>query len=600
MKDGRFGNWIAGAKDWAVSRNKFWGTPLPIWRCGCGHMHAIGSIKELEEKTGTKVDDLHKDTVDKLTMACEKCGKEMHRTSEVIDTWYDSGSASFAQYHYPFENKEMFEKSFPYSFIAEAIDQTRGWFYTLHVLGTLLFDDVAFRSVGVGGHLCDEEGEKMSKSKGNVILPNEMFDKFGVDVVRLLFTQYGLGPSIKFGEGPLNESIVPFFNTLWNSYFFARSYLQDQKVPSDAPKEMAVEDKWMLNKTNIVIKQFTDLLENHNENHCLALMQEFVVEDFSRWYIKLVRDRTSEKDEALAYVFSSVLDAVTKLLAPLAPYVSEYIYQEAVRSKDTPLSVHLAEWPRPGAIDEESDARMRTARDIVQAILSARDKSQIGVRWPLGEITVATSDETVGKVLEEYGGLIKSHTNVRSIIVQDSFEHIDYSMKPNYRSLGESFGEVTADIITEMKKLDFEELTKEMAAGKTHPVEFNGEKYALKPEHFTISRHAQEPYEFGDFKSGTIYINKELSDDLLTEGFAREIVRRVQALRKDAGLEKSDLISLYVQLNPDMSSTVGELLQDFKGKIGAKDITVSTIAPEKEYEFSKSAKVKGKEFTVFF
>ena len=599
LKDGRFGNWLEGAKDWAVSRNKFWGTPLPIWKCECGEKHAIGSVEELNKLTGENVEDLHKDTVDKLTIKC-KCGKDMHRTSEVIDTWYDSGSASFAQYHYPFENKEMVEKSFPYSFIAEAIDQTRGWFYTLHVLGTMLFDDIAYRNVGVGGHLCDEAGEKMSKSKGNVIMPNDMFNKFGVDAVRLLFTQYGLGSNIKFGEGALKENIMPFLTTLWNSFLFARYYLDDNPAPEEMPSDLRVEDKWMLNKTNIVVKRFTELLESHNENHCFSLLQEFILDDFSRWYIKLVRDRTDEKDDALSYVFNHVIDVAARLLAPFAPYVSEYIYQEALRKEGRPISVHHESWPEPGKIDEESDSRMSRARDLVQGILSVRDKSQIGVRWPLAEVIITSEDEGISAVLEEFGELIKKQTNVKEIKIKDSFEHLEFSMKPNYRSMGESFGEQTADAITEMKKLDFEELTKEMVEGKSHKVKSGENEFELLPEHFNIEKKAKDPFEFSDFKGGSIYISKEIPEELFKEGLAREIIRRIQALRKKAGLEKKDTISLYVHVDEDVKSAVSGILQSAKKKIGAKDIKVSSEKPSKEYEHKEDATVKGKSFSVYF
>lgn len=617
IKDGRFGNWIAGAKDWAVSRNKFWGTPLPIWKCDCGHVDAIGSIAELEERSGVKVDDLHKDTVDKLKVRCTQCDKTMTRTPEVIDCWYDSGSASFAQYHYPFENKEMFDKSFPYSFIAEAIDQTRGWFYTMHVLGTLLFDKMAYKSVGVGGHLCDEKGEKMSKSKGNIIKPNEVFDKFGVDASRLLFCQYGLGASIRFGEGPLNEGIMPFFNTLWNSFYFGRAYMDAQNIDGlKKPAKMNLEDKWMVKKTDIVIQKYTDLLEKHNENHCLALIQNFVTEDLSRWYIKLIRDRAAYKDEALAYTFRYVFDAVSKLLAPLAPYVSEYIYQESVRTEKSPISVHLADWPKVKSVDESADESMSLARDVVQGILSARDKASIGVRWPLAKAIISAPDmnkeskDKLKLMLKNLDSLIMAQTNVRDIIIEEI--DVDIKVSPDYRALGKEFGEHTATIISHIKGKEdiLANLFKSnkdysfTAESKTVDVikgEVTEEKeFVLSKNQFKIEKLVPEEYSYGEIKNAVIYVEKALTPELEAEGFAREVVRRVQALRKDAGLEKSDDIDLYVQFNPDMHESVGKNVEGMKKKIGAKKLTFSTQASSTDFEFSQEFKVKGKEFVISF
>jgi isoleucyl-tRNA synthetase len=611
IQEGRFGNWISGAKDWAVSRNKFWGTPLPIWICDdCGHQVAIGSIDELKELTGTKVDDLHKPTVDGLTFECpqDKCKGTMKRTPEVIDCWYDSGSAPFAQYHYPFENKEIFDKSYPYSFISEAIDQTRGWFYTMHVLGTLLFDKQAYNSCAVGGLLCDENGEKMSKSKGNIVKPDEIFDQVGVDAVRMLMCSYPLGEQIKFGMKPMDESVKPFFNTLWNSYFFVKSYLDlfNLKGEEVAKAQLAVEDEWMLSRVNELVKEITFNLEHNEYNHAVNKIQSFVIDDFSRWYIKLIRDRTNEQDKALAYVFKYIIERVVKLMAPITPYVSETIFQDFIKNKDTEISVHNESWPKVEKINTELNKNMDLARDFVQGILAVRDKAQIGVRWPLGTINVLFEDlndksiaDRAQKALKMLKPLIFAHTNIKNIEIVEKFKHLDYSMKPNYRSMGEDFGTDTGDVLNHVKTLDQNAIMNSVVQGYDYVIHLeDGREFSLYKKHFDISKTVHEPWAHAEFKYGEIFVSKELTPELMNEGFAREITRRIQALRKDSGLEKQDKIELYVKPASDINLQLEEFIEQIQTKVGAEKIEISTATPSKDYKFSSTDKIKGNEFTV--
>lgn len=423
IKDGRFGKWLEGAKDWALSRFKFWGTPLPIWKCsgGCGKEKVIGSIEELK-KNASKMPkgkiDLHKPFVDKVKLKCS-CGKDMTRVADVIDCWYDSGAASFAQFHYPFENKKEFEKRFPYDFIAEGVDQTRGWFYTSHVLGALLFDKPAYKNVISMGHVVDDKGEKMSKTKGNIIKPREILDQAGVDAVRLQFCTTDVGNSKRFSYALMRELVIPFLTVLYNSKKYYEQ-LNKKKVKTK------VEDKWILSKLNSLIKEVTKDLEDYNLNSPFQKITDFVIKDFSRGYIKMTRDRDDTKE-----ILGEVLEKVSLLLAPFAPYISEHVYQ--IFSKD---SVHLSKWPKADLkkIDQKLEGEFFCLSGIIEKGLAERDKVQIGLKWPLNKITINESRK-IRKELEE---LIKSQVNVKKVAWIDAgkrFE-LDTKMTPELEAEG--------------------------------------------------------------------------------------------------------------------------------------------------------------------
>ncbi|MEK6907020.1 MAG: isoleucine--tRNA ligase, partial [Nanoarchaeota archaeon] len=424
IKEGRFGNWLEGAKDWALSRKKFWGTPLPIWRCDeCKNEIIIGSIRELKELSGIKKEiDLHKPEIDEVKIKCKKCKSLMTRIPDVIDCWYDSGSAIFAQYHYPFENKEIFEKSFPYDFIAEAIDQTRGWFYTLHALSTLLFEKNAYKNVVCAGFLVDENGEKMSKSKGNILNPWETFDAVGVDATRLQFCVNEPGDDKRFSVNLVNQQVMPFLTILWNSYQYSRNLKSTNK-----PK-LQLEDQWIISRVNTLINNVTEELEKHNYNKCLSSFIEFVNEDLSRNYIKLIRNRADDNDATLGYVFNYVFERLSKLLAPFAPYISDYLYQSFENK-----SVHLSEWPLADKrmIKKDIEDNMMHAKNIIQEILSERNREQIGVRWPLFEVEIMTKEDAVynsAKILED---LIKKQVNCKKLILKKQNMEKDFEVKLN-------------------------------------------------------------------------------------------------------------------------------------------------------------------------
>jgi len=404
IKEGRFGKWLEGAKDWALSRFKFWGTPLPIWKCECGQEKIIGSVEELKKNASNmpkgKI-DLHKPWIDKVKLKC-KCGKEMERIQDVIDCWYDSGSAPFAQFHYPFENKKEFEQRFPYDFIAEGVDQTRGWFYTLHVLGTLLFDKPAYKNVICMGHVVDEKGEKMSKTKGNMIKPREILDQAGVDAVRLQFCTTDVGNSKRFSYELMKELVLPFLTVLYNSKKYYEQ-LNKKKV------KLKVEDKWILSKLNTLIQEVTKDLEKYDLGSPFLKIANFTIKDFSRGYIKMTRDRDDTKE-----ILGEVLEKLSLLLAPFAPYISEHVY--GIFSKK---SVHLSMWPKidKNKIDKKLEVDFDNLLKIIEAGLAQRDKVQIGLKWPLAKATVLGEDFKLNKEIQE---IIKTQVNVKALAFKGS------------------------------------------------------------------------------------------------------------------------------------------------------------------------------------
>lgn len=414
IKDGRFGKWLEGAKDWTLSRFKFWGTPLPVWRCSCGEEIVVGSVKELKENSIKKINekeiDLHKPWVDEIKFKCKKCKKEMSRIPDVIDCWYDSGSASFAQFHYPFENKEEFEKRFPYDFISEAIDQTRGWFYTLHVLATILFDKPAYKNVICAGHVVDEKGEKMSKSKGNIIKPREMIDRVGVDAIRLQFCTSEAGNPKRFSYDLMKEQVIPFLTMLYNCYTYYKQ-LDNKKT------KLKSEDKWILSRLNSTIKSVSENLENFKMDKPFELIYDFVVNDFSRGYIKMTRDREDTKE-----IIGEILEKLSLMIAPFAPYISEYIYQEFSKS-----SVHLSSWPKANnkKINVDLENEFKILFGIIEKGLAERDKLQIGLKWPLASAKVACPI----KLTIDSDELLMNQLNVKKIIEKDNKSNSEISVE---------------------------------------------------------------------------------------------------------------------------------------------------------------------------
>lgn len=576
VKHGRFGNWLAEAKDWALSRTKFWGTPLPIWRCPCGEMEAIGSIKELKQKSTkpfSKDLDLHKPYIDDIKLKCQKCGKEMQRVPDVIDTWYDSGSAPFAQFHYPFENKEMFRKSFPYDFIAEAIDQTRGWFYTMHVISTLLFGSIAYKNVVSAGHLLDEKGEKMSKSKGNVINPWEIFDEYGVDAARLLMCMSAPGNPKKVGKKTIEEGVMPFLNILWNSFLFAR-YASSLKSKKGKPE---TEDAWMISKANSLIKVIEKNIEAHEYQECFSAFQEFIVEDLSRWYIKLAKGRAG--DENVSKTLLNVFGIFSKVFAPFAPYFSDFIHSEF--SKES-KSVHLSSWPEADGkkIDKKLEEQMDIVKRIVETSNSIRQDNAIKLKYPLYSLTVSGS----GKVLEaatELKDILKSMANVKDVKLGK--ERMEYDVKVNFAVAGKKFGKDIKAIAASLANEDPSELKAEIDKKGSAKVG----KFVLENNDLIFREKAAENKYSKPMEGGKVELDAKADGKLKKEWMLRELVRAIQEKRKEMCLNVGDRVKVYI------SSELKSLEKPIEFETGSKavvEIPSGLFAPQKglfEFEGKK-------------
>ncbi|MFZ3077363.1 MAG: isoleucine--tRNA ligase [Candidatus Aenigmatarchaeota archaeon] len=567
IKHGRFGNWLAEAKDWALSRTKFWGTPLPIWRCSCGETEAIGSVDELAKKSIKHLPkdlDLHKPRIDEVKLKC-KCGKEMQRVPDVIDTWYDSGSAPFAQFHYPFENKEMFQKSFPYDFIAEAVDQTRGWFYTMHVISTLLFGSNAYKSVVSAGHLLDEKGEKMSKSKGNVINPWEIFDAYGVDAARLLMCLSAPGNPKKVGRKTIEEGVMPFLNILWNSFQFTR-YVSSLKAKKG---KLEIEDKWMMSKTNSLIKIIEKNIEAHEYQECFRAYQDFIVEDLSRWYIKLAKERA--EDASVSETLLNVLEIFSKVFAPFAPYFSDYIYSELSKGQK---SVHLSSWPKVDEklIDKKLEEEMEIVKKIVETSNSIRQDNAIKLKYPLYSLTVSGS----GKVTEAAKNLkviIESMANVKQVNIGK--EKVEYDAKVNFAVAGKAIGKDVKKLEEALKETDATEL-KEIF-DKKNEAKIKG--LTVKKDFLIFREKAGENKFAKPIEGGKVELDAKADDKLKKEWLLRELVRAIQEKRKDIGLQISDKIKIY------LSDEFKEFGKQIEEETGSKTIFGKIDGEKSEFDF---------------
>ncbi len=609
IKHGRFGDWLTNVKDWALSRNKFWGTPLPIWKCNnssCDGEVAIGSVKELKEKSLKQLKDseidLHKPFIDEVKLKCPKCKAEMSRVPYVIDCWYDSGAATFAQFHYPFakDSGEMLAKSFPYDFIAEAIDQTRGWFYTLHVIGTLLFDELAYKSVVCAGHVVDENSEKMSKSKGNVLNPWDVFDKAGVDAVRLQFCSTSPEAPKRFSYGIMSEGIAPLLTVLWNSCYFASEVLAKKPATKDAP--LRIEDKWIISRTNSVVAA-VDAALGRNEYHiCIQELKSFVMDDFSRWYIRTVRERSSSPDDALQYTFRYVISRVTRLLAPFAPYVSEEIYQLLVKEKAA--SVHLAEWPKAEVVDAELESGMAVARGVIEAVLSARDKMQRGLRWPVKRVSVVTKEEKVKQAVRNLSDIIKKQGNIKELTLSDEFKESRTVVKADYTKLAPTFGSLTPKIIANIAMHGTSAILSHIENEGSFRLDVDGQMISITKEHLITGKEVPSNYHYAQSQFGDVYVDDETTEEMELEGYERELIRHIQQARKEAGLTKEQQISLAIVL-PQQLQQLKEVLTehaaDIKSKVGAFKLQLADLRPDKgTFDTEVVARIKGQSVEIFF
>ena len=556
---GRFGDWLKNVQDWGISRNRYWGTPLNIWECpDCGKQISIGSIAELKEKSKNCPEDieLHRPYVDDVIIECPDCGKDMHRVPEVIDCWFDSGAMPFAQWHYPFENEDIFEDNFPADFISEAVDQTRGWFYSLMAESTLLFDKAPYKNVIVLGHVQDKDGQKMSKSKGNAVDPMEALNKYGADAIRWYFyTNSQPWLPNRFHEDAVIEGQRKFMGTLWNTYAFYVLYAEiDQFNPLEHELDMAtltVMDRWLLSKLNTAVREFDENLGAYRIPEAAKVLSEFV-DDMSNWYVRRCRERYWVKDmpqdKVNAYMtLYTALVTISEVAAPMIPFLTEAIYQNIVRNidKDAPLSIHLCEYPEVNEelIDRDLEESMDIVLKICQVGRAARNASNIKNRQPLANMYVSAP----GKLDGYYIDVVKDELNVKNVEQRDDLsEFASYIFKPQLRTVGPKYGKLLGGIREYLANVDSAEAMSRIKAKEPLAFEVNGEKVELYEEDLLI-----EAAESGDFvtegdSSVTVVLDIRLTDELIEEGFVREIISKVQSMRKEADFDVTDHIVLYV------------------------------------------------------
>lgn len=602
---GRFGDWLEHVQDWGLSRNRYWGTPLNIWECECGHQHAIGSIEELKSMSDNCPDDieLHRPFIDAVTIKCPHCGKEMHRVPEVIDCWFDSGSMPFAQWHYPFENKELFEEQFPADFISEAVDQTRGWFYSLIAISTLLFDKAPYKNVIVLGHVLDAQGRKMSKSKGNAVEPMKALAQHGADAIRWYFYENS-APWLpnRFHDAAVQEGQRKFMGTLWNTYAFFVLYANIDKI--DVSKysleydKLSVLDKWCLSRLNTLIKTVDEDLNSYKITEAAKALQEFV-DELSNWYVRRSRDRfwakETDQNKINAYMtLYTALTTVIKLVAPMIPFMTEAIYQNLVLNseKDAPESVHLCAYPvaNEAFIDSELEKTMDLVLKAVVLGRAARNEANIKNRQPIALMYVKAPFE----LNEFYTKIVEEELNVKKVEFKDNMdEYLNYEIKPQFKVLGPKYGKQMKEIAAALAKVDGQKAKVELETTKTLKLELSSGEITLVPEDLDVKMTQTEGFAAQRDGDVTIAISTVLTDELIEEGFVREIISKVQTMRKENGFEVTDRITVFAQGN----EKIAKLMQD-----NAETIKKITLADELVYDkldgFTKEWNINGEKVTL--
>ena len=577
---GRFGDWLENIQDWGISRNRYWGPPLPVWECECGHQECIGSRAELAERSGNPEDakvELHRPYIDAVTFKCPDCGKEMHRVPEVIDCWFDSGAMPFAQHHYPFENKDVFEKQFPAKFISEAVDQTRGWFYSLMAESTLLFNKAPYENVIVLGHVQDENGQKMSKSKGNAVDPFDALETYGADAIRWYFyTSSAPWIPKRFSGKLVQEGQRKFMGTLWNTYAFFVLYANIDQF--DATKytldyeKLSVMDKWLLSKLNSAIKGTDENLANYRIPEAAKVLDEFV-DDMSNWYVRRSRDRFwakgMEQDKINAYMtLYTALVEICKAAAPMIPFMTEEIYQNLVRSINTeaPESIHLCDFPAVNEawIDKELEKNMDEVLKIVVMGRACRNSANIKNRQPIGNMYVKAPN-----VLSEYFvEIIEDELNVKKVnFTEDVSAYTSYTFKPQLRTVGPKYGKFLGQIQKALAELDGNKAMAELKADGVLALPTVSDDVKLSEEDLLITMTQMEGYVTEGDNTVTVVLDTNLTPELVEEGFVRELISKIQTMRKEAGFEVMDKISIYYHADEKVADIFHKYGNDIMGDV---------------------------------
>jgi isoleucyl-tRNA synthetase len=575
IKEGRFGNWLSNNVDWALGRERYWGTPLPVWECqSCHHQECVGSLAELSKFTGrdqSKLDP-HRPYVDEVHFACPECKEgAMQRVPELIDVWFDSGSMPVAQWHYPFENQETFEKQFPADFICEAVDQTRGWFYSLHAISTMLFDKPAYKNVICLGLILDGDGYKMSKSRGNFVNPWDVLNQAGADAFRwYLYTASPPGQERRFSVDLVSEVLRNFTLPLWNVYSFFVTYANlDGWKPSDADMaEYSDLDRWLLSELHTLVRQITQALENYDVQGATRPIHAFVVELVSQWYLRRSRKRfwksTADGDKNAAYAtLYEVLVTLSKLLAPTMPFVAEELYQNLVvfanEGQEVPESVHLAAWPAfdPAQIDEALNRSMQTVVHLASLGHAARNLAAIKVRQPLSEMAYSVANREEAEALERFAAVLADELNVKKVsLLGSAGEAVSYSHKPLPKQLGQKYKGQFPKVAQAVLALDAASAARSLMAGEAVEVTVEGEILAVQPDEVEVRAEALSGLTVAQEGAYLAALHTVLTPELEMEGLAREFVRRVQELRKQTGLELADRIHLSVSASPRLAQAL--------------------------------------------
>ena len=576
---GRFGDWLENVQDWGISRNRYWGTPLNIWECSCGHRHSIGSIAELKEMSSNCPEniELHRPFIDAVTLKCPQCGGEMKRVPEVIDCWYDSGSMPFAQHHYPFENHDLFEAQFPADFISEAVDQTRGWFYSLLAISTLIFNKAPFKNVIVLGHVQDENGQKMSKSKGNAVDPFDALETYGADAIRWYFyTNSAPWLPNRFHGKAVMEGQRKFLGTLWNTYAFYVLYAEidgfDPTKYSLKDCKLTVMDKWLLSRLNSVIKETDGDLANYKITEAAKCLSDFT-DELSNWYVRRCRERywgsdmTDDKIAAYMTLYEALV-TLSKLAAPMIPFMTEEIYQNLVRSvnKDAPESIHLCDYP----VADESmiDATLEYSMDEVLKVVilgrAARNAANIKNRQPIGQMYIGAP-----KALDaSYVSIITEELNVKNAeFTNDASAFLSYNIKPNLKTVGPKYGKLLGEIRNYLQNADGSALKRELDANGKIVLTLSGGTAELAEEDLLIETAQSGRYVSLADGGITVALDTELSDALIEEGYVREVISKVQTMRKEAGFDVTDHITLYMDGNDKLRAIVDKNTAEIKDAV---------------------------------
>lgn len=601
----RFGDWLENVQDWGISRNRYWGTPLNIWECACGHQHSIGSIEELKSMSDNCPDEieLHRPYIDEVTIKCSNCGKEMHRVPEVVDCWFDSGSMPFAQHHYPFENQDLFEQQFPADFISEAVDQTRGWFYSLLAISTLLFNKSPYKNVIVLGHVQDENGQKMSKSKGNAVDPFDALEKYGADAIRWYF-YVNSAPWLpnRFHGKAVVEGQRKFMGTLWNTYAFFVLYANIDNF--DATKysleydKLNVMDKWLLSRLNTLVKTVDENLENYRIPETARALQDFV-DDMSNWYVRRSRERFwakgMEQDKINAYMtLYTALVTVSKAAAPMIPFMTEEIYQNLVCNIDSsaPQSIHLCDFPAANAeyIDNELEANMENVLKLVVMGRACRNTANIKNRQPIGQMFVKAAFE----LPKFYQEIVTDELNVKNIkFTEDVRDFTSYSFKPQLKTVGPKYGKMLGSIKSALDNLDGNTAMDEIQETGELKLNTGTEEITLFKEDLLIDTAQMEGYVSENENGITVVLDTNLSKALLEEGFVREIISKVQTMRKEADFQVMDKIKV--------TYTGSKKAEDIFAKYGeeiASEVLANEVVKMEPAGYVKEWKINGEAVTM--